>query len=229
MVGRECERGTMNRQLSATDRAYLETRARIIDGRLAGGDVITEGQVSTSLGVSRTPVREAFLRLQAEGFLELYPKRGAVVVPISPDEALSLSEARELIETFAITKLLTENDRAPEPLLEELWQLCTEQSRHARARDFAAFTAAETSFHLAIVAAAQNSFLTGLFEALRDRQQRLALSASTRPALDLEDIIAEHHKLVRLLEAGELDPALSAVRSQARAARRIASARERIR
>ena len=156
----------MNRQLSATDRAYQDTRARIIDGRLAGGDVITEGAVSAALGVSRTPVREAFLRLQAEGFLELYPKRGAVVVPISPDEATSLSEARELIETFAITKLLTENDRAPGTLVDELWNLVTEQGKHARARDVAAFTVAETSFHLAIVAAAQNSFLTGLFEAL---------------------------------------------------------------
>ena len=210
----------MNRQLSATDRAYQETRARIIDGRLAGGDVITEGQVSASLGVSRTPVREAFLRLQAEGFLELYPKRGAVVVPISPDEATSLSEARELIETFAITKLLTENDRAPGALVDELWNLVTEQSKHARSRNLAAFTVAETNFHLAIVAAAQNSFLTGLFEALRDRQQRLAMSSSSRPPFDLDDVIAEHQKLVRLLEEGELDPALSAVRSHARASRR---------
>ncbi len=213
----------MNRQMSATDRAYQDTRARIIDGRLAGGDVITEGQVSTALGVSRTPVREAFLRLQAEGFLELYPKRGAVVVPISPDEATSLSEARELIETFAITKLLTENDRAPGTLVDELWDLVSEQTTHARARDLAAFTAAETNFHLAIVAAAQNTFLTGLFEALRDRQQRLAMTTPRRVTVDLDEIIAEHHKLVRLLEEGELDPALSAVRSHARASRRGAA------
>lgn len=213
----------MNRQLSATDRAYQDTRARIIDGRLAGGDVITEGQVSTALGVSRTPVREAFLRLQAEGFLELYPKRGAVVVPIPPDEAISLSEARELIESFAITKLLTENDRLPRELVDELWDLVTEQARHARARDLAAFTSAETNFHLAIVAAAQNAFLTGLFEALRDRQQRLTMTVQSKVTVDLDEIIAEHQKLVRLLEDGELDPALSAVRSHARASRRSAA------
>ena len=85
----------MTRPMSATDRAYHETRGRILDGELAGGDVITEGQVSTSLGISRTPVREAFLRLQAEGLLQLYPKRGAVVVPVSVEEATSVMEARE--------------------------------------------------------------------------------------------------------------------------------------
>lgn len=214
----------MNRPMSATDRAYTDTRARILDGRLAGGDVITEGQVSTSLGVSRTPVREAFLRLQADGLLELYPKRGAMVVPIPPDEAVSLSEARELIETFAITKLLTENDRAPRALIDDLSDLVTEQSRHARGRDVAAFVHADTNFHLAIVTAAQNAHLTSLYGILRDRQQRLTLSAA-KLTLDLEEIIQDHQKLVRLLEEGDLDPALSTVRAHTRTTSRREGAR----
>ncbi len=209
----------MNRPLSATDRAYQDTRARILDGRLAGGDVITEGAVSTALGVSRTPVREAFLRLQAEGLLELYPKRGAVVVPISAEEAGTLSEASELIETFAITKLLTENDRAPRALCEELWEILGEQARLARSRDLTGFVSADSTFHLAIVAAAQNAHLTSLYAALRDRHVRLTLT-SAKITLDLDDIIEEHNKLVRLLEEGDLDPALSTVRAHVRGTRR---------
>ncbi|MBW3083908.1 HTH-type transcriptional repressor RspR [Austwickia sp. TVS 96-490-7B] len=212
----------MDRQQSATDRAYADTRAKILDGTLAGGDVITEGQVSTALGVSRTPVREAFLRLQAEGLLELYPKRGAVVVPISPDEAVSLSEARELIETFAITKLLTESDRAPRNLVDRLWELLTEQSRQLRARDLPGFVSTDGDFHLEIVTAAQNAHLTRLYSALRDRQHRLTMSHAGHPALSFERIIEEHHKLVKLLEDGDLDAALSAVRSHERPLRKEA-------
>ncbi|GAB77777.1 transcriptional regulator, GntR family [Austwickia chelonae] len=215
----------MNRHMSATDRAYHDTRERIIDGRLGGGDIITEGQVSTALGVSRTPVREAFLRLQAEGFLELYPKRGAVVVPISPNEATSVSEARELIETFAITKLLTESDRAPQELVDSLWENITEQSRHSRAKDLPSFTAADANFHLAIVAAAQNAHLTGLYAALRDRQKRITMTTSHKLPVDLEEIVEDHQRLVRFLEEGDLDPALSIVRAHMRASRREATRR----
>jgi len=68
--------------LSATERVYGHTKSRVLDGTFPGGSLITEGEISEAVGVSRTPVREAFLRLQAEGLLRLYPKRGALVVPV---------------------------------------------------------------------------------------------------------------------------------------------------
>ncbi len=55
--------------MSAADRAYDHTRERILDGEYAQGRLIGEGEVSAAVGVSRTPVREAFLRLEAEGLL----------------------------------------------------------------------------------------------------------------------------------------------------------------
>src|SRR4051812_2429060 len=57
--------------MSAKDRAYRHTKARILDGSLPGGDLIAEGQVADTLAMSRTPVREAFLRLEAEGLLDV--------------------------------------------------------------------------------------------------------------------------------------------------------------
>ncbi|MBS1843766.1 MAG: GntR family transcriptional regulator [Actinobacteria bacterium] len=62
--------------MSAADRAYVHTKERILAGEYAQGRLIGEGEVSDAVGVSRTPVREAFLRLEAEGLLQLYPKRG---------------------------------------------------------------------------------------------------------------------------------------------------------
>ncbi|WP_223286039.1 GntR family transcriptional regulator [Kocuria atrinae] len=61
---------------NAAERAYAHAKARILTGEL-DGELLSEGIVADELGVSRTPVREAFLRLQAEGLMRLYPKRGA--------------------------------------------------------------------------------------------------------------------------------------------------------
>ncbi|NKS66646.1 GntR family transcriptional regulator, partial [Rhodococcus hoagii] len=55
----------------------------ILSGALPGGELISEGEIASRMGSSRTPVREAFLRLEAEGWMRLYPKRGALIVPIA--------------------------------------------------------------------------------------------------------------------------------------------------
>ena len=69
--------------------------------------MLSEGQIALAVGVSRTPVREALLRLEAEGVLRLLPKRGALVLPVTTEQMLDLIEARRLIETFAVRKVIS--------------------------------------------------------------------------------------------------------------------------
>ena len=68
---------------SASDRAYAYVKSGILDGTHTGGQFFTEGEVAEAVGVSRTPVREALLRLEVEGLVRLYPKKGAMIVPVS--------------------------------------------------------------------------------------------------------------------------------------------------
>src|ERR1700710_621057 len=89
----------------AKDRALDYVKSRILSGAFRGGELISEGEVARALEMSRTPVREAFLRLEAEGLLRLYPQRGALVVAVSPTEVESVLEARELVEGHALAKL----------------------------------------------------------------------------------------------------------------------------
>ena len=77
---------TAERPPAAKDRAYAYVKERILEGAYPGGELLSEGEVAEALEVSRTPVREAFLLLEAEGLMRLYPKRGALVVPVSPGE-----------------------------------------------------------------------------------------------------------------------------------------------
>src|SRR5579875_3675865 len=86
------------RPVSATTTAYRFAKDRLLDGRFPAGQLLSENEIARELGISRTPVREAFLLLEAEGLLELYPRRGALVTPISPTEADDLLEARMLTE-----------------------------------------------------------------------------------------------------------------------------------
>src|SRR5260370_27048635 len=99
------------RRSAARDRALDYVKTRVLTGAFPGGELISEGEVATALGMSRTPVREAFLRLEAEGLLRLYPQRGALVVQVSSDEARAVIEARLLLEQFAATKVVA---RGPE-------------------------------------------------------------------------------------------------------------------
>src|ERR687894_1362836 len=92
--------------MTRTEAAYTYTKQRVLDATYAGGDLLTEGEVADALGISRTPVREAFLRLEGEGLLRLYPKRGALVVPVSAGEVRAVMETRALVERFAFAKAI---------------------------------------------------------------------------------------------------------------------------
>lgn len=86
--------------MRAGDRAYLTLRQEILDGSLAPGTVLGEAEQAARLGLSRTPAREAFARLAADGLLE--PSgRGLVVAALTPDGIRELYELREALEARA--------------------------------------------------------------------------------------------------------------------------------
>src|SRR3712207_2902524 len=94
-----------DRPPAAKDRAYAYVKERILDNAFPGGELLSEGEVAEALEMSRTPVREAFLLLEAEGLMRLYPKRGALVVPVSPGEVRDLMDTRTLIERVAARRV----------------------------------------------------------------------------------------------------------------------------
>jgi DNA-binding GntR family transcriptional regulator len=178
--------------MSATDLAYTFAKERILDGRFAGGELISEGDVATGVGLSRTPVREAFLRLESEGLLRLYPKRGALVVPVSPAEVRHVMETRLLVERFAVERSLP----ASAELRSALTESVAMQERLVCEGHAAEFVDADREFHRLFVAAAGNPILLSLHDSLRDRQSRMGLAAIARDGARVRSIVAEHRQLV---------------------------------
>src|SRR5271166_622349 len=113
-------RATRGSRLAAKDRALDYVKDQILTGAFPGGELISEGEVADALGMSRTPIREAFLRLEAEGLLRLYPQRGALVVPVSPQEVRAVIEARLVLEQFAASKVIRRGPAARKAAYERL-------------------------------------------------------------------------------------------------------------
>src|SRR3954469_23102353 len=185
----------------AAARVYAYVKERLLDGTFPGGALLSENELSQQLGLSRTPVRQAFVQLEAEGLLELYPKRGALVVPIAASEVEDVFEARLLVEEHCARRAAT----AGAGLATELTEAIAEQERAVEGGSggAAAFAAADRRFHRAIVAAAGNAILTRLYDALRDRQQRIAAVAVARSPSDAERFIADHREIAGALERSD--------------------------
>ena len=195
----------------AAERAYAYTKDMIVRGELPGGTLLSEGRICEELGLSRTPVHEAFLRLATEQLLELSSRRGAVVRPMAPHEAEDVLELREAIETTAIARLLRTGGPGADAL--GAWRaLLDEQRRHVAAGDIQAFVAADDALHTAIVAAAGNPIAAHVLGLLRDRQQRLRRQYLRIVPEHLELGLEDHVRLVDALAAGD-GPAATAVLS----------------
>jgi DNA-binding GntR family transcriptional regulator len=138
--------------------------AAILNGRFVPGQRLIEAELTTNLGVSRGPVREAFRRLSAEGLIEIVPNRGAVVRRLSMVEALELFEIRMELEALAARKA-AENMNDPyirdafDKAIAPIWNVDPRQST-------ADYLQENQRFHAAIVAASANGQLIKLNQQL---------------------------------------------------------------
>jgi DNA-binding GntR family transcriptional regulator len=189
---------------SAADTAYLTVKELIISGELPGGELVSEGEIATRLEISRTPVREAFLRLQVEGWMRLYPKRGALVVPIAVGEAESVVDARRLVEAGSVRAFVGDAD-ARARVVEELRDNLRIQDKLAVDGTAAEFSAADADFHRTVVRAGNNSLLDAFYDGLRERQRRMTAASLTRDPGQISRIVDDHRRLADLIEAGDAD------------------------
>ncbi|MFJ3956945.1 GntR family transcriptional regulator [Arthrobacter sp. NPDC090010] len=187
---------------AASEKAYLELSRRIIVGDLAPGSLLTEGECSVELGMSRTPVREAFLRLSAEGLLRLYPKKGAVVTSDDGAAMPQLLEARLLLEVAGV-QAVANDPEARQRHLDELARHLHAQLASATNGDALAFARADHAFHVAVATATGNTILASFYEQLRVRLERLTVSAVRSGRVGLEEFLDQHRRLEELFRAGD--------------------------
>lgn len=197
---------------SATSRAYDHVKQAILDRAYPGGALLSEGEIAAAVGVSRTPVREALLRLETEGLVRLYPKRGALVLPVSSQEISDVFEARELVETFAAGQTALGPD-----VIEELAGFLDAMRTHSACGDAREFAHADRCFHRTMVAAAGNEIITRLYDALRDRQLRMGRLTADDPDRTAT-AIHDHAEILEAVRTGDRERIRAAVQRHLRTA-----------
>ena len=198
---------------AAKDRALDYVKTQVLTGAFPGGELISEGEVATALGMSRTPVREAFLRLEAEGLLRLYPQRGALVVPVSSDEARAVIEARLLLEQFAATKVVARGPAACTAAFERMAAELQRQRDAAAASNWRDFVHADRAYHDVTLQDSGNVILCGFYSSLRDRQMRMTGESLIHDRQRMATILDEHRGIAEALRDGDLQRTLQAVQS----------------
>ncbi|GAA3735308.1 GntR family transcriptional regulator [Streptomyces tremellae] len=196
---------------SAKGRAYDFIKREVLRGAYEGGDLISEGDVAKRLDMSRTPVREAFLRLEVEGLLKLYPQRGALVVPVSPAEVRSVLEARRLLERFAVEKLLAGPAPARDAAVEALAAHVRRQRTAGSTGDAEAFLEEDRLFHTGLLDASGNPLVVQFYGTLRDRQTRMIAESMVSEPHRRESIMEEHAEILDALRAGDGERTLAAL------------------
>ncbi|MFF4227028.1 GntR family transcriptional regulator [Streptomyces abikoensis] len=196
-----------SRRPAAADRVYAHVKDAVLQRRYEGGTLLTEGDLAQAVGVSRTPVREALLRLEGEGLLKLYPKKGALVLAVSAQEIADVVETRLLVEKYAAGKAVP----APPGLIARLEELVDEMRDQAAVGDLNAVSRSDRAFHAEIVRSAGNRILSDLYEQLRDRQLRMGVAVMHAHPDRIAKNIAEHTEILTALRSGDAEAATDIV------------------
>lgn len=185
--------------VAVTTETYNWLKAYISSLPRDKGVFLTESEVAEATGASRTPVREAIMRLEAEGLLERIPRRGAFVPSLSDEEIRMVMEARNMIELWAIEECMS-SDKID---LDELGALMNKQIEAWG--DPKKFISLDRDFHARIVAGAGNSAVSQFYEELRDRQLRMGVYAVTASKDRASQVVEEHRQIVDALRSSDVE------------------------
>jgi len=202
------------RTRSRADFVYDSLRDAIWEGRIARGERVREEEVARSLGVSRTPVREALQRLQRRGLLVTGLGRGLIVAELSKREVIELYAMREILEGSA-ARFAAQHAAGPE--IDILYRL---QRDLADAPDDALLLVKlNRRFHQAIYDAAHNQYLTQTLDALHD-SMALLHSTTFRAPNRRRESDDEHRRIVAAIERHDAGEAEAIAREHIRQAQR---------
>jgi DNA-binding GntR family transcriptional regulator len=212
---------------AAADGVYEALREAIVSKRLLPGDRLAEEQLAKQFGVSRTPVREALLRLETEQFATRVARRGLVVRPIPEAEVLEVYAVRAALDGLAAS--LAAEQATPPDRARLRW--INQQIGDAAAQsDYARMAELNIELHEAMCEAAHNGMLGHFMRQIHDWVRRFGETETTFSYVGRAiEAVAEHERILDAIEAGDAERAGSLAREHMNRARevRIAMLRER--
>lgn len=193
-----------DRSRNAAQQAHALLREWILTGKLRPGEAISEPSMATMLGISRTPVREVFKRLEAEGLVEIYPQIGTIIAPIDPKKVRDAQFVRETLEVRTIGLAALQGTAEHHRSLKDI---LARQKTLVKARDIHGFMEADDALHEQLSLMAGHPFswqVIAIAKAQLDRVRHLSLSDPRWLAMIYEEhctiveaVIARNEKRAR--------------------------------
>ena len=190
--------------MSFASQAYTTIKGNILENRYPPGHQALEQELATELGMSRTPVREALVRLEREGLVELIPRRGMRVVPLSPADMKEIYEVLAGLETAALALM---NGKDPASVDLDLLENCLQKMEDALARnDLGSWAEADAHFHQALLSLCNNRRLVDMAATLSDQAHRARMiTLRLRPLPNRSNI--EHRQVLDAIRQGQWETA----------------------
>lgn len=188
---------------SGTGEAYEQLKRRILHCDLAPGEELREAALAESTGFGRTPIREALRRLVQEDFVEVRPRQGYRVAPITLASVHDVFELRLLLEPAAVELAIR---RAPREAITALHDLAHAQYVHGNQESYERFIVDNLNLHVRIAEIAGNQRLAHMLRSLLEEMQRLFFVSLDARDSSIEQM-HEHHALYDAMLAGDVDTA----------------------
>lgn len=185
---------------SAAGRAHATIRDAIMRAVHLPGTMLSENDLASSLGMSRTPVRAALSRLQDEGWVTIYPQRGALVRELGERELREVADVRHALESAGIQR---GDPTRRQRLADDLALNLTQQEQALADEDFPGFATLALRFHRTFVEMSGNDVMLEIYDRMQDRQYVSIVRSAARISGDPQQVLAEHRGLLSDARRGD--------------------------
>ena len=189
-----------NNKKSLVERAYDEVKKKILDNEYYPGYQALEQEIAEDLGVSRTPVREALIRLQHEGLVDLIPRRGMRVVPIVAADMKEIYDVLTSLESMAAELLAQQQPDSA--TLEPMKKATADMEVALQRDDLDAWAQADERYHRCLIDLCGNRRLANMANTVRDQGHRarmVTLRLREKPVASID----EHQQVLDAIERGD--------------------------
>jgi len=194
----------IERPESLTESVIKRLRAEIVAGDFALGQPLSERQLATSLGVSKTPVREALAQLRFEGLVLVRPQRGAFVFTLSQREVVEICELRQALESSALRLSMERNQRC---FCNDLEKVVMRMRAAFKDKDQKAYLAEDTNYHLCFFRSCGNTLMQQNYGMFIGKIAALRTHLAQKPQ-HTELSFQEHERMLEAVAAGNVEGAL---------------------
>lgn len=206
------------RPLSSSQRALRELRQKIFSGELSAGSDHLESELAEQLNMSRTPVREAVLMLEGQGLLELRPRKGVRILPLSPDDMAEIYDVLTELESLAAERAAMAGYDDDD--LCDLASAIDDMDLAIARTDLDAWADADDRFHSELVRLGGNSRISAIVHMMSDQVRRArttTLFMRPVPTKSNED----HRKVYHAIQKGDAEMARATHREHRRHAKTV--------